>query len=68
MVFGFTSILRVSYNRYMMGLRNSYFEGMEDGQMTQRGYPNFNSYVKNLLVLVFQTDGRTDRQTDRQRH
>ena len=26
----------------------------------------FNSYVKNLRVLVFRTDGWTDRQTDRQ--
>jgi hypothetical protein len=44
-----------------MGHRNMYFEGTEDGQMTPRGYPNFNSYVKNLHVLVFQTNGQTDR-------
>jgi hypothetical protein len=31
--------------------------------MTPRGYPNFNSYIKNLRVLVFRTDGQTDRQT-----
>ncbi len=41
-VFGFTSILRV---QYMMGCRNRYFEGMEDGQMTPYEYPNFNSYI-----------------------
>jgi hypothetical protein len=34
--------------------------------MTPRGYPNFNSYVKNLRVLVFRTDRQMDRQTDRQ--
>jgi hypothetical protein len=57
MDFGFTSILRV---QYMMGHRNRYFKGMEDGQMAPRVYPNFNSYVKNLCILVFQTDGQTD--------
>jgi hypothetical protein len=34
--------------------------------MTPHGYPNFNYYVKNLHVLVFRTDGWTDRQTDGQ--
>jgi hypothetical protein len=48
----------------MMGRRNRYFEGMEDGQMTPLRYPNFNSYVKNLRVLVFLTDGRTDGRMD----
>jgi hypothetical protein len=48
----------------MMGCRNRYFEGMEDGQMTPPRYPNFDSYLKNLCVLVFQTDGQTDRQTE----
>jgi hypothetical protein len=33
-------------------------EGMDDGQKTPRGHPNFNSYVKNLRVLVFGTGGR----------
>ncbi len=55
----------LEYNRYMMGRRNRYFEGTEDGQMTPPGYPNFISYLKNLRVLVFQTDGWTDGQTDR---
>jgi hypothetical protein len=53
-VFGFTSILRV---KYKMGCRNRYSEGRNNRQMTPRGYPNFNSYVKNLRVLVFWTDG-----------
>jgi hypothetical protein len=41
---------------------------MDDGQKTPRGHPNFDSYVKILLVFVFRTDGRTERQTDRQRN
>jgi hypothetical protein len=41
----------------MMACRNRYFKGMEDGQMTPRGYPAFNSYVLDLRVLVFRTDG-----------
>ncbi len=57
MVFGFTSLLRV---QYMMARRNKYFEWMEDGQMTPRGNPNFNSYDKNLPILVFQSDGWMD--------
>ena len=36
--------------------------------MTPCGYPKFDSYVKNLRVLVFITDGQTDRQPDRQRN
>ncbi len=35
---------------------------MDDRQMTPRGHPDFNSYVKNVRVLVFRTDGRTDRE------
>jgi hypothetical protein len=50
---------------FLLTHRNRYLEGMEDGQRTPRGHPNFNSYVKNLRVLVFQADGRTDRRTDR---
>jgi hypothetical protein len=48
----------------MMGRRNRYFEGTEYGQMPPPGYPTFNSYVKNLRVLVFQTNGRSDGQMD----
>ncbi len=31
---------------------------MEDVQMTSRGYPNFNSYVKNLRILVLRMENR----------
>jgi hypothetical protein len=34
--------------------------------MTPHGHTDLNSYVKNLRVLVFQTDGQMDRQTDGQ--
>ncbi len=37
---------------------------MGDGQKTPHGHLNFISYVQNLRVFVFQTDGRTDRRTD----
>ncbi len=50
MVFGFTYVLRIGY---MMARRNGYFEGTEDRKMTPRGYPNFNSYMKNLRVFIF---------------
>jgi hypothetical protein len=33
--------------------------------MIPPGYPNFNTYVKNLSFLVFGTDRRTDKQMDR---
>jgi hypothetical protein len=48
----------------MMAHRNWYFERTEDGHMTPHGLPNFNAYVENLCVLVFQTDRWTDGQTD----
>ncbi len=35
-------------------------EGMDDKQKTPRGHPNFNSYVNNWCVLVFQTDRWTE--------
>ncbi len=41
--------------------KNRYFKGMDDGQKTPRGHPDFNSYVKILRVLVFMTNGQTDR-------
>ncbi len=49
---------------FLLAHRNRYSEGMDDGQKPPRGYPNFNSYVKNLRDLVFWTDRQTDRQTD----
>ncbi len=51
--FGVTYKLR---EKYKMGHRNRYSEGRNNRQMTPHGYPNFNSYVKNLCVLVFRTD------------
>ncbi len=62
----FFVLLTLEYNRYMVGCRNRYFDETEDGQMTPRGYPNFNfnSYIKNLRVLVFQTDEQTDGQME----
>ncbi len=39
-------------------------EGTDNGQMTPRGYPNFNSYVQNLRFLVFRMDGQRDGKTD----
>ncbi len=47
-VFGATYELRV---KYKMGCRNRYSEGRNNRRMTPRGYPNFNSYMKNPLVL-----------------
>jgi hypothetical protein len=47
---------------FLLAHRNRYSEGMDDGQKTPRGYPNFNSYFKNLHVLVFQMDVWTDGQ------
>jgi hypothetical protein len=45
---------------FLLAHRKLYLEGMGDGQMTPRGYPDFNSYAKNLHVSI----GKTDRQTD----
>jgi hypothetical protein len=44
-----------------MGHRNRYLEGRDNGQMTPRGYPSFNSYVENLRFLY---SGQMDRGTD----
>jgi hypothetical protein len=33
--------------------------------MTPCVYPNFNSYVKNLRILVFQADRQTDGRTEK---
>ncbi len=45
-------------------------DGMDDRQLTPRGYPNFNSYIANLNLLVLwmdgQRDGQRNRQTDRE--
>jgi hypothetical protein len=54
---------------FLLAHRNRYSEGMDEGQKTQHGHPNLIPMIK---IYVFwysrQTDGRTDRQTDRQRH
>jgi hypothetical protein len=49
---------------FLLVLRNRYLVVTDDRQITLRGYPNFDSYVKNLCVLVFRMDGQIDRQTD----
>jgi hypothetical protein len=63
---------------FLLANRNRYLERMDNGQMTQCGYPNFYSYIKNLSFSMGQMDrqiiartdrqmdGRTDGQTDRQ--
>ncbi len=38
-------------------------EGIDDGQNTPRGHPDFNSYVKNSMCFHME---RTDEQTDEQ--
>jgi hypothetical protein len=51
---------------FLLAHRNRYLEGMDNGQKTPCGHPNFDSYVQNLHFFVFQTDGPTDKPTDRQ--
>ncbi len=41
---------------FLLTHRNRYSEVTDDGQITPRGYPNFNSYIKNLQVLVFRME------------
>jgi hypothetical protein len=50
---------------FCLAHRNRYSEVMDDGQKTPRGHPDFNSYVKILRVFIFQTDGWTDRRTEK---
>jgi hypothetical protein len=54
----------------LLAYRNRYLEGTDNAQKTSRGHPDFNSYVQNLCVFIFQTDGQMDErmngQTDRQ--
>ena len=52
---------------FLLVQRNKFLEGMDDGQKTPRGHPDFHSYVKILRVFIFQplqTDGITDRETN----
>jgi hypothetical protein len=53
---------------FLLAHRNRYSEGMDDAQQTPRGHPDFNSYVQNLRVFIFQTDRQTDEQMNRQRN
>jgi hypothetical protein len=37
---------------FLLAHRNRYSEGMDDGQKTPRGHPDFNSYMKILCVFI----------------
>ncbi len=52
---------------FLLVHRNRYSEGMDDGQKTPRGHPDFNSYIKILRVFINNrwTDRRTDRQMEK---
>jgi hypothetical protein len=49
---------------FLLVHRNRYSEGMDDGQKTPRGHPDFISYVK--IQCDFIDNGQTNRQTDRE--
>ncbi len=51
---------------FLLSHSNRYSEGMDDGQKTPRGHPDFNSYVQ--IQRVFIDNGRTDEQTDGKIH
>jgi hypothetical protein len=51
---------------FLLAHRNMYSEGTDNAQKTPHGHPDFNSYVQNLRVFIFQTDRHTNRQTDRE--
>jgi hypothetical protein len=40
---------------FLLVHRNRYSEGMDDGQKTPHGHPDFHSYVKIQRVFIFQT-------------
>ncbi len=56
--------------KFLLVHRNRYLEGMDDGQKTPRGHPDFNSYVKIQPVFIDngQTDKQTNGRTDREIH
>jgi hypothetical protein len=57
----------VESENFLLIHRNRYLEGMDDGQKTPHGHPDFHSYVKILRVFIFQPlqpDGITDRETN----
>ncbi len=47
-----------TYELTVQQRRNRHLEGRDDGQMT---FLNFNSYIQHLHLIVFQTDGRTEK-------
>jgi hypothetical protein len=61
-VFGDTFVSRVQSK---MAHWNRYLEKTMGIQMTQHGYPNFNTYIKTLCFLVLQTNEQTDGQMDK---
>ncbi len=48
---------------FLLAHRNRYSEGMDDGQKTPRGHPDFNSYVK--IQRVFIDNRQTDKWTEK---
>jgi hypothetical protein len=52
----FSSFTFLLNPNFLLVHRNKYLEEKEDGQKTQRGHPDFQSYVKIQQVFIFQTD------------
>jgi hypothetical protein len=42
--------------KFVLVHRNRYSEGMDDGQKSPRGHPDFHSYMKIQHVFIFQTE------------
>ncbi len=59
----FVQVFLLNLN-FLLAHTNRYLEGMEDGQKTPRGHPDFNSYVKILRVFI--RNGQKNGQTDRE--
>ncbi len=49
-----------AHSRSAWVLRNRHLEGTNDAQKTPREHPDFNFYIQNLRVFIFQTDERTE--------
>jgi hypothetical protein len=71
-------IFLVESKNFLLVHRNRYLEGMDNGQKTPRGHPDFHSYMKIQRVFLFQTSfwlklfystllALTHRQKDRRR-
>ncbi len=80
---GQTNLVRIFLlnQKFLLIHRNKYLEGMDDGQKTPRGHPDFNSYVKlnvfhipiiflvnTLLLYSFSPYSQTERQMESQIH